>query len=528
MSRTLLVCLFGAFLLVFGLLLPTRAQAVDVQLSTSTINFGSVNVNSSSSVVTVTMTNPNSRWATITNIASNSPEFIVGVKLPVSMSPHSSATFTVVFRPTAAQSYSGTITISDFRNEAPEHISVSGTGISSRAATQSLLSLSASSLAFGSLGLGSSSTHSVSFTNTGRGSITISGVAVSGAGFTVNGFSTPANVAAGQSLTLSVKFAPVQAVNYSGRLTVTSNASSSPSTIALSGAGVQSQIAVTPASVSFGGVTAGTSNTQALTITNHGGANLIITHVSESGSGFTYSGLSLPLTIAPGGSAPFTVAFSPTTAGSFSGSLTLANNSAAPSLGIALSGTGITSSLQLSVSPASLSFGNVTTGSSAANTLTLTNTGNANVTLSSHSVSGTGFSVSGLALPLTLSPKQSASFAVDFAPRSAGNVTGSVTIASNAKNSPVKVALSGSSVARATYSVLLNWAASSSSYSGFNLYRSSVSGGPYTKVHSSLILSPSYSDTNVTNGQTYYYVATEVDSSGKESGYSSQISVTIP
>jgi len=76
--------------------------------------------------------------------------------------------------------------------------------------------------------------------------------------------------------------------------------------------------------------------------------------------------------------------------------------------------------------------------------------------------------------------------------------------------------------------VNLTWTPSSSSYSGFNVYRGTVSGGPYSKIDASLISTPAYMDGNVTAGQTYYYVATEVDSSGNESAYSGEVSAAIP
>lgn len=86
----------------------------------------------------------------------------------------------------------------------------------------------------------------------------------------------------------------------------------------------------------------------------------------------------------------------------------------------------------------------------------------------------------------------------------------------------------GSGVAPPSHKVTLSWTPSSSSFSGFNVYRSTVSGGPYTKLDSSIITTDSYTDASITNGPTYYYVATEVDTSGNESAYSTQVSATIP
>lgn len=74
----------------------------------------------------------------------------------------------------------------------------------------------------------------------------------------------------------------------------------------------------------------------------------------------------------------------------------------------------------------------------------------------------------------------------------------------------------------------LNWTPSSSSYSGFNVYRSSVSGGPYNRIDATMIPTNSYTDSTVASGQTYYYVATEIDTNGVESLYSSEVPAIIP
>jgi hypothetical protein len=184
--------------------------------------------------------------------------------------------------------------------------------------------------------------------------------------------------------------------------------------------------------------------------------------------------------------------------------------------------------LQLSASPTSLSFGSLTTGTSAMQTVTISNTGNSSVSISQVSASGAGFSTGGIALPLSLAAGQSTSFSVTFAPASVGSLPGSATVLSNAANSPLVVALSGTGAAPVSHTVSLNWTPSSSTYSGFNIYRGSVSGGPYTRLDSSMIPTTSYMDTTVASGQTYYYVATELDSTGAESNYSSEVSATIP
>jgi len=79
------------------------------------------------------------------------------------------------------------------------------------------------------------------------------------------------------------------------------------------------------------------------------------------------------------------------------------------------------------------------------------------------------------------------------------------------------------------HSVSLNWTASTSpNLNGYNVYRASVSGGPYKKLNTSLIVGSTYIDNNIDAGETYYYVATAVDTSNNESTYSNQATATVP
>jgi len=80
------------------------------------------------------------------------------------------------------------------------------------------------------------------------------------------------------------------------------------------------------------------------------------------------------------------------------------------------------------------------------------------------------------------------------------------------------------------HGVTLNWGASTSqNVAGYNVYRGTTTGGPYTKLNTTgLITLLTYTDNAVLAGQAYYYVATSVDTSGNESGYSAQATANIP
>jgi hypothetical protein len=79
-----------------------------------------------------------------------------------------------------------------------------------------------------------------------------------------------------------------------------------------------------------------------------------------------------------------------------------------------------------------------------------------------------------------------------------------------------------------SHSVSLTWNPSTSTnISGYNVYRAGASGGPYTKLNSSLLAATSLLDSNVVAGQTYYYVATALQGT-TESTYSNQAKAIVP
>jgi hypothetical protein len=256
---------------------------------------------------------------------------------------------------------------------------------------------------------------------------------------------------------------------------------------------------------------------------------LNVSQITESGASFSISGFTLPLNLNAGQQTTITAAFLPTFAGAASGSISIVSNAPTSPTSVSLSGTGIAATLTLNVSPASLSFGNVTTGtSSATQSVTITNTGNSNVTISQISTGGAGYSVTGGSTPVTLTPAQSLVLTVQFGPAVAGSVNGSISIVSNANGSPASVTLSGTGVAPVQHSASLAWNASTSTVSGYNVYRSTVSGSAYMKINSSVVSGLSYTDSTVLSGTTYFYVTTSVDSSGIESSYSNEVQAVIP
>lgn len=79
-----------------------------------------------------------------------------------------------------------------------------------------------------------------------------------------------------------------------------------------------------------------------------------------------------------------------------------------------------------------------------------------------------------------------------------------------------------------THTVQLSWNASTSTVSGYNIYRGTSNGGPYAKMNSALVMSLNYTDSSLASSTTYYYVTTAVDAAGIESAYSNQANAVVP
>jgi hypothetical protein len=175
----------------------------------------------------------------------------------------------------------------------------------------------------------------------------------------------------------------------------------------------------------------------------------------------------------------------------------------------------------------SLGFGNVIVSNSSLLGVNFTNSGSVNITVSSVTISGAGFTASGISNGQIVTPGQVVTLNVTFAPAATGSAIGNVTIVSDASNSPVAVSLSGSGTL--AHSATLTWTASTSTVTGYNIYRGTLSGGPYVLISSfSVVPGTQYVDSSVVSGQTYYYVATAVASGNAESVHSNEVSAAIP
>jgi hypothetical protein len=186
------------------------------------------------------------------------------------------------------------------------------------------------------------------------------------------------------------------------------------------------------------------------------------------------------------------------------------------------------SAQELECQPCRHGFGKVQTGTSHSYNLQLKNSGKRSLKITSDSIQGSEFSIGTFPLPMTLGPGKSVELPVIFTPTASGRELGNITLANTGQDSQLQIKLAGTGVDESSHSVALSWEPGDQDYVGFNVYRSTVDGGPYTKINSKLDSSPSYTDSSVQGGMTYYYCATEVDSQGQESAYSNIAEATIP
>ena len=488
----------------------------------TSLSFGSVQVGVKQTL-SETVTNTGGSNITISAVAASGSGFsLSGIAAPVTLTAGQSTSFSVSFTPAATGAVSGNVTVTSNASNPTLTIPLSGTGVAPGA-----LGSNPTSLSFGSVQIAHTQTLAETVTNTGASSVTISQVGVSGTGFSVSGISTPVTLTAGQSTSFSVSFTPPVSGAQSGNVTVTSNASNPTLTIPLSGTGTSPGTLVSnPISLSFGSVPVATTQTLSETITNVGGGSVTISQVVASGTGFSVSGISTPVTLTAGQSTSFSVSFTPPSAGAVTGDVTITSNASDPSFIVPLSGTGTGTAGQLTVSPTTLALGSVAVGDSGTGSGTLTASG-ANVTVTGASSTSSAFTVSGLALPVTIQAGQSASFTVTFTPLTTGSASGTITFTSNAQPTTTTETVTGTGTPAPTHTVALSWNASTSSdVSGYNIYRAvyTSSCGSFSKINSTLNASMAYTDSAVSNGTSYCYATTAVDSSNAESAYSNIVS----
>ena len=422
------------------------ASSPQVTLSATSLAFGSV-VDGSSKPRSITLTSSGAQAVTVKSATITGTGFSLAViGLPKTLSAGQTLSLPVIFAPKTAGPVSGKLTIvSDSAVNATSGVALSGSGV----AATSQLTPSASTLAFGNVTDATTRSLVVTLTSSGNVPVSVNGATITGTGFSLGTTGLPKTLAPGQTLSVPVTFAPKTAGAVTGKITITSN--STTSTIALSGTGVAatSQLTLSTTTLAFGNVTDATTTSLALTLSASGTAAVTVNSATITGTGFSLGATGLPKTLTPGQTLSIPVTFAPKTAGAATGRISVSSTAiSTPTSTVTLTGTGVATSPQLTLSATTLAFGNVTDATSKALAVTLTSSGTAAVTVNSATITGTGFTLGTTGLPKTLAPGQTLSIPVTFAPKTAGAVTGKITITSNAASGTTStIALTGIGVA---------------------------------------------------------------------------------
>lgn len=420
--------------------------------SPNSLSFPNVGVGSSSTT-TATFTNTSTNGVSL-NIASmslsgaNPQAYSQTNNCPTSLAAGSSCTFTVTFTPTAYAQQNANIVIADNVNSGSNSLTMNGTGGTPSG------SYAPSPLAFNSVGLGSSSTLSATFTNSsGNGALfNISSITLGGSNPTVysqtNG--CPATLAVNASCSFTVVFTPNAYASQPATLLI-GDPSGGTTTLNLTGTGARPTATVVPATLNFGNVGVGSTATLTSTVTNTAtnGATLNITSTTITGanaSDFTQTN-NCPASIAPNATCTLTVVYKPTVYSSESASLTLADNVSSGSNIVTLNGTGGNPTATLVIAQ----FGNVGVGTSATLAATLTNTSTNGATLNITSILLAGTNPADFSqtnnCAATLAPNASCVLTVTFKPAQYATETATLTVYDNVASGSNSVTLTGTGAA---------------------------------------------------------------------------------
>lgn len=438
----------------------TALPQATVALNASSLAFGAQTILTTGAAQTLSLSNTGSAALVLSSLSlagSNAADFkLAGTcAANASIAAGGSCTLLVSFTPQALGSRSATVTVASNASNGSAVIALGGTGA---AVPVPAVSLSPATLDFGALTVGAAAgSRTVTLSNSGSAALNLSGIAVSGNGFSGSN-DCGATLAAGSSCSLTLAFAPSGVAAYSGLASISSNAAGSPHTVALSGSGVLAPLPVLAwqgaAPSGFGEIAVGSrSAPQAFTLLNQGPGAVTLTSVAVQGGsvgefvlgGSCASGAALALNASCSG----TVIFAPAVAGSRSASLNVLSTGSNP-VALALTGTGAaTAQAALSLSASSVALPALTAGATSTTVpLTLTNSGNTTVTLKALSLSNTQFStvvVCGT-LPLALAPGQSCEVDVSVslaAAASAGALSASLTVSTDVASLTPTVVLTG-------------------------------------------------------------------------------------
>lgn len=417
------------------LLSGTGHGTANVSIAPSSLAFGNVGIGSVSPAQIVQLTNTGTASLAMTSqtITGDTNFHIATRTCTATLEPGASCTLGITFAPASAGAHAGTLALVDALGS--HGVSLTGNGQGSAS-----VALSPTSMDFGSVPLGQSSTRTITAANTGDAAIGLASPMASG-DFRITGTTCGGSLSAATTCAITLAFTPTVDGARAGALTLTDDTATHITQLTGNGQGT-SRIVVTPASLSFSNTAVNTTSAaQTLTLVNNGTAAATLTAASLSGD-FRIASTTCGSTLAISASCTVSVVFAPTTSGTRSGILTLAD--AAAQYAVALQGTGVAGTL--AVSPTSIAFYDTTLNTTAAvRTIVLTNTGNGALKLGTITASD-DFAVTTNCSNTTLAGGAICTLSVTFTPKTAGAHTGTVFIPSDSNglaNTLTTVTLTG-------------------------------------------------------------------------------------
>ena len=311
-------------------------------------------------------------------------------------------------------------------------------------------SVSPTTLTFGAQAINTSSApQSVVVTNVGSSDLLVLSADLGGTALittdptsfsVVNGCA--AAIPSGASCTISVGFSPTTEGDKSATLSITTNDAVNPvRTVSLGGTGVAPLVTVMPGSLTFATRTVNTTSAaQSLLVTNTGSGDLVVESVTITGvnaTNFAITNNTCVAPLAPAVTCTVDVTFTPNATGVRLASVVIATNAVvAPTVFVALSGTGQAVTATTTATIANARFGRVLRGTSVTKTVLVTNTG-ANPLVITAAFVGAAFTVNLGTCATPVRVGRTCKLNVTFSPVAVGTVVRTLKIQSNAGNAPV-------------------------------------------------------------------------------------------
>ncbi len=410
--------------------------------------------------LTLTVRNPGTATLRLTDLVLDGAAFRLAeaYDLPIRIRTQGAVRLDVVYEPNAPGSDTGTLRIVNNSPATPEVVvALSGYAIPE---PKPRIEVEPGSLAFSDVQIGSRRRLPIRIRNTGAAPLNVTELRVDGGPsdtFILADNPAPVTVVEGGSIRLFVSFAPVSEGSVTGTFYAESDADNSDGIrVPLSGKGLPEplpQIDVNPEIVEFPEVEIGASRVERITIRNTGTGDLIVTALDIDGGEDDEFRVrrapTLPVTVLPEGAIEVRLAYVPATAGSATGTFTIeSNDPETPRVILPLSGVGAPRPRpQVAASTTTLSFSEVEVGRTRRRAVTIANVGNATLTIREINVESEPEGVFSLADALTtagtstdeitVAPQSDIPIDVVFAPETAGLVTGTLQLLSDAANAEV-------------------------------------------------------------------------------------------